>query len=127
MDSAMGVKAEPGAGMVRVKAPSGPVTISAAAGSILAELLAGRRLQDSSLMAGAGDITILIPSNLAVTVMATTNTSGPARIVSDFPEIRVNPTALFQAPIQAQGSINGGGPVLRLHASSGVIYLRRIK
>jgi hypothetical protein len=97
------------------------------AGNILAELLAGTRIQDSSLVAGAGDITVLIPSKLAVTVVATNEFGGAMRIVApEFPEIRVNPAALIRPPAPAQGAINGGGPVLRLN-SGGVIYLRRIK
>jgi hypothetical protein len=127
VDSAHGVRAESAMGMVRVRAASGPMNVAAAAGSILAQLLAGGRLEDSSLVAGNGDITVMIPSNLAVTVAARTDTGGPVRIISDFPEIRVNSAALFQAPLLAQGAINGGGPVLRLNTGRGVIYLRRMK
>jgi hypothetical protein len=123
--SARGVQAESAAGMVRVRNDSGPMNLSAMAGNILAELLAGARMQDSSLVAGAGDITVLIPSNLAVSVMARNSTGGTPRIVSDFPEIRVTPARFFQSPLAGQGAINGGGPVLNLNTSSGVIYLRR--
>jgi hypothetical protein len=123
--SARGVQAESAAGMVRVRNDSGPMNLSAMAGNILAELLAGARMQDSSLVAGAGDITVLIPSNLAVSVMARNSTGGTPRIVSEFPEVRVTPAKFFQAPMVGQGAINGGGPVLNLNTSSGVIYLRR--
>ncbi|MBZ5635540.1 MAG: hypothetical protein LAO55_20640 [Acidobacteriia bacterium] len=123
--SARGVQAESAAGTVRVKNDAGPMTLAAMAGNILAELLSGTRMQDSSLVAGSGDITVLIPSNLAVSVMARNSTGGTPRIVSDFPEIRVTPAKFFQAPMMGQGAINGGGPVLNLNTSSGVIYLRR--
>jgi hypothetical protein len=123
--SARGVQAESAAGMVRVKNDAGPMNLAAMAGNILAELLSGAPMQDSSLVASGGDITVLIPSNLAMTVMARNATGGAARIVSDFPEIRVASTRFFQTPLVAQGAINGGGPVLNLNASSGVIYLRR--
>jgi hypothetical protein len=123
--SARGVQAESMAGTVRVKNDAGPMNLAAMAGNILAELLSGERMQDSSLVAGTGDITVLIPSNLAVSVMARNNTGGTPRIVSDFPEIRVTPSKFFQAPMVGQGAINGGGPVLNLNVSSGVIYLRR--
>jgi len=123
--SARGVQAESMAGTVRVKNDSGPMNLAAMAGNILAELLNGTRMQDSSLVAGTGDITVLIPSNLAVSVMARNSTGGTPRIVSDFPEIRVTPSKFFQAPMVGQGAINGGGPVLNLNVSSGVIYLRR--
>ena len=123
--SARGVQAESMAGMVRVKNDAGPMNVAAMAGNILAELLNGARMQDSSLVASSGDITVLIPSNLAVSVMARNSTGGTPRIVSDFPEIRVTPSKFFQAPMVGQGSLNGGGPVLNLNVSSGVIYLRR--
>jgi len=95
------------------------------AGNVLAELMGGAAMQNSSLVAGTGDITVLIPSHMAVSVMARNSTGGTARIVSEFPEIRVQPTRFFQPPLLAQGAINGGGPVLNLNTSSGVIYLRR--
>jgi hypothetical protein len=101
------------------------MNLAAMAGNILAELLNGARMQDSSLVASSGDITVLIPSNLAVSVMARNSTGGTPRIVSDFPEIRVTPSKFFQAPMVGQGALNGGGPVLNLSVSSGVIYLRR--
>lgn len=123
--AARGVQAESMAGTVRVKNDAGPMNVAAMAGNILAELLNGARMQDSSLVAGSGDITVLIPSNLAVSVMARNSTGGTPRIVSDFPEIRVTPSKFFQAPMVGQGSLNGGGPVLNLNVSSGVIYLRR--
>jgi DUF4097 and DUF4098 domain-containing protein YvlB len=123
--SARGVQAESMAGTVRVKNDAGPMNVAAMAGNILAELLNGARMQDSSLVAGTGDITVLIPSNLAVSVMARNSTGGTPRIVSDFPEIRVTPSKFFQVPMVGQGALNGGGPVLNLNVSSGVIYLRR--
>jgi hypothetical protein len=123
--SARGVQAESMAGTVRVKNDAGAMNVAAMAGNILAELLSGMRMQDSSLVAGTGDITVLIPSTLAVSVMARNGTGGTPRIVSDFPEIRVTPSKFFQAPMVGQGALNGGGPVLNLNVSSGVIYLRR--
>jgi DUF4097 and DUF4098 domain-containing protein YvlB len=124
--TARGVRAESAAGQVRLKGSSGPLRVSAAAGSILAELFSGVPFEDSSLVSGAGDITVLIPSNFALSVMAT-NQSGSGRraIVSDFSEVRVRNAGFFQAPILAQGSINGGGPMLTLSVAGGVIYLRK--
>jgi DUF4097 and DUF4098 domain-containing protein YvlB len=124
--SAHGVKAESAVGQVRVKGSSGPLRVSAAAGSILAELFSGMPLEDSSLVSGAGDITVLIPSNFALSVMATNQSGGGRRgIVSDFSEVRVRNAGFFQAPLLAQGSINGGGPMLTLNVAGGVIYLRK--
>jgi predicted membrane protein len=44
----------------------------------------------------AGDITVLIPSNLAVSVMATNQSGGMRRIISDFSEVRVKNAGLLQ-------------------------------
>jgi len=124
--SARGVRAESAAGQVRLKGSSGPLRVSTAAGSILAELFNGLPFEDSSLVSGAGDITVLIPSNFALSVMATNQSSGGKRgIVSDFSEVRVRSAGMFQAPMLAQGSINGGGPMLTLNVAGGVIYLRK--
>ena len=124
--SARGVRAESAAGQVHLKGSSGPLRVSAAAGSIMAELFNGIPFEDSSLVSGLGDITVLIPSNLALSVMATNQSGGRNRgIVSDFSEVRVKDVGFFQAPALAQGSIHGGGPMLTLNAAGGVIYLRK--
>ncbi len=122
-----GVECEAAAGAIRVRGVGGPVRAQTARGSILAELLPGIHLKDSALNTGAGDITVFIPSNLAVSVLAISDNRGRApRIVSDFPEIRVKPAeATNYSLISAEGSLNGGGPVLRITASGGTVYLRR--
>jgi DUF4097 and DUF4098 domain-containing protein YvlB len=118
-----GVRCESAAGAIRVKGVRGPVRAYTASGSILAELLPGVELQDSSLHALLGDITVYIPSNVSVSIRAwNEGGSGRGKIVSDFPEIRVEPDR--RGPAKAEGALNGGGPLLRISAS-GNIYLRR--
>jgi hypothetical protein len=134
------VTAQTGAGAIRIRSAgnvecqveTGPVQlygvygglrVATRAGSILAEL-AAKPLQDSSLSTGSGDITVLIPSNLAVTVQAFSAYPGGHRIISDFTEIRPR-LSQGEAETEALGAINGGGPLLRLTASGGTIYLRR--
>lgn len=123
--SANGVRAESAAGTIRVKGSSGPVTVSTMFGNIVAELLAGGRLADSSLVSGSGDITVLIPAGLGLAVRARNDSGVSPRIISDFPELQVRSVG-FRTP-QGQGSINGGGPVLELNTSGGAIYVRRMK
>ncbi len=96
-------------------------------GSILAELLAGTHLDDSSLVARAGDVTVMIPSNLPLSVMAQNDSGGRPRIVSDFSEFRTNNFGVMRPAVMAEGAINGGGPVLRINVADGTIYLRRLK
>ncbi len=123
--SANGVRAESGAGTIRVKGGTGPMTVSTMIGNILAELMSGGRMSDSSLSSGEGDITVFIPANMGLAVRARNDSGFALRIVSDFPELQLK-TVGFRSP-QGQGAINGGGPVLDLSTSSGAIYLRRMK
>jgi hypothetical protein len=88
-----------------------------------------RGVEKSYISTGSGDITILIPSNLAVTVRAQNHSMGRVgRIVSEFPEVRVQ-SASTSVPgrMVAAGAINGGGPLLTIAASDGTIFLRRQK
>jgi hypothetical protein len=101
------------------------MTVSTMLGNIVAELMAGGRMSDSSLMSGSGDITVLIPAGMGLAVRARNDSGVSPRIVSDFPELQVRTVGL-RAP-QGQGSINGGGPVLELNTSGGTIYVRRTK
>jgi hypothetical protein len=126
--SARGVRCQSGAGAVRVKTSSGPLQIQTALGSILAEVLAGARLQDSSLVAGSGDITVLIPSNVALSVLARNDSGANPRIVSEFSELRARTIELKPpSPNVYQGAIHGGGPLLTLETAAGIIYVRKSK
>jgi hypothetical protein len=83
-------------------------------------------MQDSILSTGAGDITVFIPSNFALTVKALNESGRIDRIISDFAEIPVRSSvAPNRSGTIAEGALNGGGPVLTLTSSGGTIYLRR--
>ena len=123
--SANGVRAESAAGTIRVRGGSGPMTVSTMAGNILAELIAGGHLADSSLVSGSGDITVMIPAGMGLALRARNDSGVSPRIVSDFPELQVRSVG-FRSP-QGQGAINGGGPVVEVSTSGGAIYLRRAK
>ena len=125
--SARGVKAESAQGAVRLRGMSGPMNVSTAMGNIMAELLSGMTLQDSSLMAGSGDITVMIPSNLRISVMAASDSGGTPHIVSDLSEVRGEAFGFSRTPAMVTGAINGGGPVLRINTGRGPIFLRRLK
>jgi hypothetical protein len=87
---------------------------------VFAQIAPGARIEDSFLITEIGDITILIPSNLGMRILAQIESGG--RIVSDFPDVRERKGA---ARVVAEGAINGGGPLLRLTCSNGTIYIRR--
>ncbi len=124
--SASDVRCASGAGMIHMVSVSGKLEANTGSGSIIADLSGASRLRDSTLDTSNGDITVLIPSNLAVTVQASNETAGTNRIVSDFPEIRPRHDEDNNG-WEARGSLNGGGPVLRLTSSGGTIYVRRQK
>ena len=127
VNSADGVRCESNSGTIRLRNVQGPLRAITAAGNIVAELLSGRPIQESTLSTNAGDITVYVPSNLAMTVLARNESNGGRRIVSDFPEIRVRQNFGPVMPLVAEGAINGGGPLLHLVAGDGTIYVRREK
>jgi hypothetical protein len=125
--SARGARCESAAGAIRVKNASGPLNVQTAMGSILAGIIAGSRLEDSLLAASSGDVTVLIPSTLSLSVMARNDSGANPRIQSDFSEVAVKSFGFSHPPTVAEGQINGGGPVLRINVTSGIIYLRKLK
>ncbi|MCS6953341.1 MAG: hypothetical protein RMK57_02585 [Bryobacterales bacterium] len=124
--AAAGVRAQSGVGPLDLRGIAGPIQASTSAGSIVAELV---RLEfdESYLRTHAGDITVYIPSNLAVSVRAWNQSPWRVRqIVSDFRELAIKPAGSPSAPVvMAEGSLNGGGPLLEISAAGGTIYLRR--
>lgn len=127
INSAHGAECASSSGPIRLRNVSGAVRAQARSGSILAELLSGRPFADSILNASLGDVTVLIPSNIAMTVFARNESAGAiGRIVSEFPEIRVKLAGSgLPGPSTAEGMLNGGGAVLHISVAAGNIYLRR--
>ncbi len=132
-DSGGGVIQVASAGGVRCESMGGPIRLSGVAGSlfaatvrggILADLLEGHALANSILSADSGDITVLIPSNLAVSVEAVSEPGPTSRILTDFAGIRVSSRGPGDRTV-ADGKLNGGGPLLKVAAAKGAIYLKR--
>ncbi len=117
--AAASVRCESGSGGVRVSNITGPMRVTTAIGSIIASLLAGAQFRDSFLETGNGDVTVLIPSNLGVTIRAETDRG---RVVSDFPAIAQRTVGM---QVLAQGPVNGGGPLLRIAGTGGTIFIRK--
>jgi len=121
--SAEGVRCEDAGGGVNLANISGSVRVSTAIGSIIASLLAGKPMSDSFLSTGGGDITVIIPSNLGVTIRAQNELAGNIRrIVSDFPGISMR---VEGGQVVAEGPVNGGGPILRISGTGGTIFIKR--
>lgn len=121
--SAAGVQCQSASGAIRLNNVSGAMQASTLAGSIIATFLPGLPIMDSFLSTAAGDITVMIPSNLNVSIRAQNGGSTDIRsIVSDFPGLRVKS---LRSAVLAEGSINGGGPLLRISGKGGSIYIRK--
>lgn len=120
--AAAGIRCDSANGGITLGKIDGPMSVSTAMGSIVANL-AGSRLGDSYLATRNGDVTVLIPSNLGVRINAENQLADSLRrIVSDFHEIQPR---LIGMRLEAAGRVNGGGPLLRISASSGTIFLKR--
>jgi len=120
--AAAGVRAESGTGGIRVSNISGPMRVSTTMGSIVATLLGGPSA-DSFLATGNGDITVMIPSNVGVTIRAESDLADTLRrIVSDFPGVAVH---MMGTQVVAEGAVNGGGPLLRISGMGGTIFIKR--
>jgi len=122
-----GTQCQASEGAIRLKNVAGAVRAISGSGDIVAQLMAGRRLENSKLSTNSGDITVVIPASSILTVVAQSMRSGAAgRIISDFPEIRVAGRSGPGGNLEmAEGLLNGGGPVLQVVASGGSVYLRR--
>jgi DUF4097 and DUF4098 domain-containing protein YvlB len=120
--SALGARCESAGGGIKLTSDGGSLNASTAIGSIIARFQS-QPAADSFLSTSAGDITVWIPSNLRITIRAqNASYGGPRRIVSDFPNVPVK--AVGFATI-AEGALNGGGPLLRIAGTGGMIYIRR--
>ena len=83
--------------------------------------------QDSDLETGAGDITVYIASDVAINLRATVDMGNGHRITSDFPDIHVSNEGDQWGPktLIAEGKLNGGGPLVKVHTSTGDICIRK--
>ena len=121
--AAAGVSCESHSGGIRVNNITGAMRVSTSAGSIFASLLNPARLTDSLLTTGNGDITVVIPSNVGVNIRAVNAmTDNMRRIVSDFRQLQAR---LRGAALVAEGSVNGGGPLLEINGRGGTIFIKR--
>ena len=119
--SAAGVRCE-ASGAIRVAQIAGPMRVATSMGSILANLI-GSHLADSYLATGNGDITVVIPSNVGVTIQAENGLADTLkRITSDFAAVQPRRQG---TRVVASGAINGGGPLLQISGSGGTIFIKR--
>jgi len=80
---------------------------------------------DSVLETSAGDIVVYLTPSLNITIRASIDMASGHSIRSDFSEIRVANEGGEWGSKTAEGSLNGGGPVLKVRTSVGNISFLR--
>lgn len=117
---------ETGGGGIRVGPIRGGVQAETGSGPIVATLASGKTFTDSRLETSVGDIIVYVPDGLGVTVRAAVEVARGEGIVSDFPDLKISrPSGYGSRETFAEGSLNGGGPVLHVHTTTGNIEFRR--
>ncbi len=144
-DIGAGAEIETGGGSIRLTSAKGHVhaetggggielygvpsaTAETGAGGITVKLVnTGGERRDSELETGAGDITLYIASDVALNLRATVDMGNGHRITSDFSEIHVSTEGDQWGPktLTAEGQLNGGGPLVKVHTSTGDICIKR--
>lgn len=120
------VRAETGGGSIELMGvPS--AYAETGAGSIAAKFIASGERNDSSLETSAGDITVYLDPNIRVSIRASIEVANGHRINSDFSEIKISSEGGDYGPktVNAEGNLNGGGPVLKVQTTTGDISFRR--
>ena len=136
---------ETGGGSIRLTSAKGRVGANAGAGSIelygvpsarvetgaggitVKFINTGAERSDSMLETAAGDITVYIAADVAISVRASVDLGNGHHITSDFPDIHIASEGNQWGPrtLNAEGKLNGGGPLLKLRTTTGDICIKR--
>jgi len=121
------VLANTGAGTIELYGVPSARVETGAGGITLKLVNTGNERHDSDLETSVGDITVYIASDVAINVRATVDMGNGHQIKSDFQDIRVSSEGDQWGPktLVAEGKLNGGGPMLKVHTSTGDICLRK--
>jgi len=143
------VRAQTGGGGIRIMYVSGPMEVESSAGSICLTRVAGTVRAAtaggtitawinpdapssggtvhlpglSQLTSGNGDIIVFLPRNLAADIDAVVESGGERRIEAD-PALALQIQDRGNGPVHAMGTLNGGGPPLKLRTTAGKIRLQ---
>jgi DUF4097 and DUF4098 domain-containing protein YvlB len=98
------------------------------AGGIVVKLVkTGAEPSSSMLETSAGDITVYIAPDVAISVRASVDLGSGHHITSDFSDIHIATEGDKWGPrtLSAEGKLNGGGPVLKVRTTTGDICFKR--
>lgn len=86
----------------------------------------GGERKDSELETSAGDITVYIAADVAISVRANVDMGNGHHITSEIPEIHISSEGdQWGRTLSAEGKLNGGGPMLKVRTSTGDINFKR--
>jgi DUF4097 and DUF4098 domain-containing protein YvlB len=122
------VQAQTGGGSIQLDGATS-VKAETSAGGIIVKLLSGAdHRSDSTLETSAGDITVYLANDLAISIRAEIEIANGHTIRSDFQDIHVSSEGGQWGPktVTAEGQLNGGGPVLKVRTNSGNVNFRRV-
>jgi DUF4097 and DUF4098 domain-containing protein YvlB len=123
------VQAQTGGGSIQLDGATS-VQAETSAGGIIVKLLSsagavGRN--NSTLETSAGDITVYLANDLAISIRAEIEIANGHTIRSDFSDIHVSSEGgPWEKTVTAEGQLNGGGPVLKVRTNSGNVNFRRV-
>jgi DUF4097 and DUF4098 domain-containing protein YvlB len=122
------VQAQTGGGSIQLDGATS-VKAETSAGGIIVKLLSGAdHRSNSTLETSAGDITVYLANDLAISIRAQIEIANGHTIRSDFSDIHVSTEGGQWGPktVTAEGQLNGGGPVLKVRTNSGNVNFRRV-
>jgi hypothetical protein len=119
------VRAETGGGSIELNGVPSAHAETGAGGIVAKFVSSNGEHTDSLLETSAGDITIYLAPNLNLSIRASIEMANGHSIRSDFPEIKVTTEGGDYGAKTAEGNLNGGGPVLKVRATTGNISFRR--
>jgi hypothetical protein len=122
------VGANAGAGTIELYGVPSARVQTGAGGITVKFINTGAERSDSMLETSAGDITVYIASDVALSVRASVDLGNGHHITSDFPDIHIASEGDQWSPktLTAEGKLNGGGPVLKVRTTTGDIRFKRV-
>lgn len=104
--------------------------VQTGAGAVTVEFVGGRgAFTNSMVRTSAGDVVVYLNGGLPVTVHAASELASGQGVSSDFPELKITSEGGKYGPrtVYADGSLNGGGQVLKVRTTIGQIEIRKAK
>lgn len=123
------VGANAGAGSIELYGVPSARVETGAGGIVVKFINTGAERSDSMLETAAGDITVYIAADVAISVRASVDLGNGHHITSDFADIHIAAEGSQYGPrtLNAEGKLNGGGPMLKVRTTTGDICIKRAK